>query len=234
MNVLVIGGAGRVASVVTPYLKDKHALRVFDLRPPADSTLDYVEGNVADLEALKRAAQSMDAVLYMAMGTLDWDTATGMHTAFDVNVKGLYLTLNAAHSVGVTHAVYCSSMSVYDGNLIGRHFYAEDQPPDARNIYGFTKYLGEEVCRNACNLHGMSANALRLCLPMADEAWLKNDRSGIQVIATAASDVASAMDAALGYRNGFQAFMISGNHEQTIMNMSKAKRVLGWEPRMRQ
>jgi nucleoside-diphosphate-sugar epimerase len=234
MNVLVIGGAGRVASIIVPYLKAQHTLRVFDLRPPADETLDFVEGNVADIAALKSAAQGLDAVLYMAMGTLEWDTPVGMHTAFDVNVKGLYLTLHAAQSVGVAHAVYCSSMSVYDGNLTGRYFYTEDQMPDARNLYGFTKYLGEEVCRNACNLHGMSVNALRLCLPISDEAWLKNDRSGIQIIATAASDVARAIDAALNYRNSFQAFMISGNYEQTVMSMSKARRVLGWEPLLRQ
>ncbi len=156
----------------------------------------------------------MDAVLYMAMGTLDWDTPIGMHTAFDVNVKGVYLTLQAAHSAGVRHAVYCSSMSVYDGNLAAHYFYAEDQVPDARNIYGFTKYLGEQVCRNACNLRGISANALRLCFPTTDEDWMKADRTGMRVLATAASDVARAMDAALNYRNGFQAFMVSGEYNK--------------------
>lgn len=234
MNILVIGGAGRVASIVLPYLKTLHHLRIYDLRAPADTSLEHIIGNVGDTEALASAAQGMDAVLYMAMGTLDWDTPIGMHTAFDVNVKGVYLTLQAAHSAGVRHAVYCSSMSVYDGNLAAHYFYAEDQVPDARNIYGFTKYLGEQVCRNACNLRGISANALRLCFPTTDEDWMKADRTGMRVLATAASDVARAMDAALNYRNGFQAFMVSGEYEQTITNLAKARRVLGWEPLARQ
>jgi hypothetical protein len=38
------------------------------------------------------------------------------------------------------------------------------------------------------------------------------------------------MLAALELQAGFQAFMISGDYEQKIMNMSKAKRFLNWEP----
>ena len=49
-------------------------------------------------------------------------------------------------------------------------------------------------------------------------------------LATTAGDVARAMLAALEYRGGFQTFMISGDYEQKVLNMSKAKRVLGWEP----
>ena len=43
--------------------------------------------------------------------------------------------------------------------------------------------------------------------------------------------MARALLAALAYRGcGFQAFMISGDYEQKLMNMSKARRLLGWEP----
>jgi len=49
-------------------------------------------------------------------------------------------------------------------------------------------------------------------------------------IATSASDVARALLAALAYRAGFQSFMISGDYEQKLMNMSKARRLLGWAP----
>ena len=42
--------------------------------------------------------------------------------------------------------------------------------------------------------------------------------------------MARALLAALEYRNGFQAFQISGDYENKIMNMGKAKRLLGWEP----
>lgn len=229
MNVLVIGGAGKVASIVIPYLKQQHTLRIFDLKPPADASLDHVVGNLSDFDSLSQAAQGVDALLYMAMGSLDWKTVNGMQSAFDVNIKGVYLALKAAHEAGAQHAVYCSTMSVYE-QLDKRYMFDEDMPPDARDLYGFTKRMGEEVCHNMFQRTGMSVNALRLCLPTADDEWLEKTQAGTPTIATAGSDLARAFDAALNYRNGFQAIMLSGDYENKLMNLSKAKRVLNWEP----
>jgi nucleoside-diphosphate-sugar epimerase len=231
MRVLIIGGSGKVASLVLPTLIQHHSVRVFDLRPPADATIEHITGDIADPEAMSRAVEGMDALLYMAMGTVQWRSDAGLNSAFDVNVKGVYLALRAAHQAGITHAVYTSSMSVYDGNLMARYFPDEELPPDARGLYGFTKRLGEEVCRNAAREWGMTVNVLRLCMPVSEERWLEETRAGQTTIATTGGDLARALLAALAYRGGgFQAFMISGDYEQKLMNMSKAKRLLDWEP----
>lgn len=231
MRVLVIGGSGYVASLVLPFLAEQHTLRNFDRRPPAEPLGEYVFGNVTDPEALEHAAEGMDALLYMAMGAGSWDTDEAITNSFDANVKGVYLALRAARNAGITHAVYTSSMSVYDGNLLARHVPDEEIPPDSSHFYGFTKRLGEEACRVAARQWGMTVNALRLCLPVSEEKWLNETKKGVPTIATTAPDVARALLAALDYRGGgFQAFMISGDYEQTSMNMSKAKRLLNWEP----
>lgn len=229
--VLVVGGSGYVGSLTLPYLKDEFSLRVFDLRPPADPSLEFVEGTVQDRAALLGAAQGCGALLYMAMGWSD-NSEAAVTSAFDVNVKGVYLALWAAHDAGIAQAVYTSSMSVY-ANLYHRHFPDEDLPPDETVWYGFTKRLGEEACRNAARAWGMQVNALRLCHPVADTEWAARCRPGYPPIHTAASDVAAAFRAALRLSAGFQAFMVSGDYEQKVMNQSKAKRMLGWEPKMR-
>jgi nucleoside-diphosphate-sugar epimerase len=230
MKVLVIGGSGLVGGLVLPYLAQRHTLRIFDLRPPAEPSWDYVAGNVGDMDALARAAEGQDALLYMAMGDKDFETIASITTNFDVNVKGVYLALYAAHQAGITHAVYTSSMSVYGGDLMTRYFPDEEITPDSSHLYGLTKWMGEEVCRNATRAWGMSANALRLCFPTPDAEWRANTRIGEPTIATAAGDVARALLAALDYRAGFQTFMISGDYQQKLMDMSKARRLLGWEP----
>jgi nucleoside-diphosphate-sugar epimerase len=232
MNVLVIGGSGYLGGLVLPALARRHALRVFDLRTPADPSWEYVEGSIGDLGALARAAEGVDALLYMAMGEKIYDTPSGIITNLDASVKGVYLALYAAKEAGVTHAVYTSSMSVY-ADLRRRYFADEEITPDASDLYGFTKRLGEEVCRNATRAWGMSVNALRLCFPTPDDEWRATTRQGTPTLATSASDVASALLAALEYRGGFQAFMISGDYEQRIMDMSKARRLLGWAPQAR-
>jgi nucleoside-diphosphate-sugar epimerase len=229
MKVLLIGGSGIVGSLVTPTLLTKHSLRIFDLRPPRDSGPEYHPGNITDFSAVEEAVKGMDALIYMAMGSLDWDEWPGTESGFDANVKGIHFALKAAACVGIKQAVYTSSMSVY-ADLHHRYFADEDIIPDEKELYGFTKWLGEEVCKNACRRWAMNINALRLCLPTAKETWLEQTRAGVPTIATTEEDVGRAMLGALEYRAGFQTFMISGDYEQKMMNMSKAKRLLGWEP----
>ena len=233
MRILVVGGSGTVGSLVVPFLAEQHTLRIFDLRVPRDSAYDHVVGNVTQYDDLAAAMTSMDALIYMAMGTLKWQETEGIVSAYDVNVKGLHLALRAAHNAGIEQAVYASTMSIYGGNLMQRHFTDEALTPDALELYGFTKRLGEEVCENAFRLWGMHVNALRLCHPTAEDKWYEQTLLGTPTIATTAGDVARAMLAALEYRGGFNAFMISGDYEQKIMNMSKAKRLLDWAPQAR-
>jgi nucleoside-diphosphate-sugar epimerase len=230
MHILIVGGSGYLGGLVLPALAQQHALRIFDLRPPADPACDYVAGSIGDLDALARAASGVDALLYMAMGEKTFDTASGMSSNLDANVKGVYLALYAAQQAGAMHAVYTSSMSIYGGDLLTRYFPDEEITPDSSGMYGFTKWLGEEVGRNATRAWGMSFNALRLCFPVPDAQWQAETRLGSPTLATSAGDVARALLAALNYRAGFQAFMISGDYEQKLMNMSKARRLLGWEP----
>lgn len=230
MKVLVVGGSGTVGSLILPIMAQKHELRIFDMRPPQVGNFDYYEGDVTIYDDFVEALAGIDALVYMAMGSLNWTETDGITSAFDVNVKGVHLALRAAHQRGIKQAVYTSSMSVYRETLILRHFSDEDLTPDEIDLYGFTKRLGEEVCQNACRLWGMNVNALRLCHPTAEEKWLAETMLGKATIATTANDVAQSILAGLEFSGGFQAFTISGDYDYKIMNMSKAKRLLGWEP----
>jgi nucleoside-diphosphate-sugar epimerase len=239
MRVLVIGGAGRVASLILPTLARQHQIRIFDRKPPGEIEAEYVQGEATDFKAVVQAAAGCDALLYMAMGryisigTPYAEHVEALTTSVDANIKGVYIALYAARHAGIEHAVYTSSMSIYDErSLTTRYFHDEEVPPDACDSYGFTKRLGEMVCQNACRDLGMSVNALRLCWPVSDSRWqeIVRDANGL-TLATAESDLSRAVHAALTRRfGGYQVFMLSGDYEQKIMNMSKAKRMLDWEP----
>lgn len=237
MRVLVVGGSGYVASLVLPGLGQQHTLRVLDLKAPSFPA-EYLAGSATDYPSLRAAAEGMDAVVHCAMGSEEWSTPPGAADAFDVNVKSVHLTLQAAHDAGVRHAVHISSMSVYR-DLIRRHL-DETVPADATDLYGLTKRLGEQACQAAAAEWGLSVNVLRLAWPTPDEIWpawgprrppqRHYTDDGTLIQPTRASDLARALLAALEYRDGCQVFTISGDQSARLWSTAKAARLLGWSP----
>jgi nucleoside-diphosphate-sugar epimerase len=133
--------------------------------------------------------------------------------------------------------VYISTLSVFRDPTA--RMLDEAVPPDALDPYGLTKRLGEEVCRAASADWGLPVTVLRLAWPTPDDAWpawARHDTGtrisapdGTPIDATAASDVASAVCAALERPNGYQVFTIAG--DDRLWSTDKARRLLGWRPR---
>lgn len=236
MRLLVIGGCGHVGSFVVPVLARTHEIRVLDLRQPRTpvSGVDYHVGDLHDVDLVASLASEVDSMVFMAMGPVhDWESPETARQHFDVAVSGLYLALSGAVRAGVRHVVYTSSMSVYrypDAEIFT--FPDESVPPDAADFYGLAKRLGEEVCRTATVQHGIDALCLRLCFPVPDDEWPKNDRPRERAISTSGRDTAAAIEAALQRRgHGFDVYAISGDATGRMMSLAKARRELGWAPR---
>jgi len=239
MRILVIGGSGQVGTDLIPYLVTHHDVRVLDTRPPTATGVSYVAGSATDYAAARAAAEGVDGVVYLAMGPKSaWQGTVAEAAAhFDAGPTGLYVSLRAAHDAGVGRAVYASSMSVYTGEygLGPIDPAAEDYPePDATNFYGLAKRLGEQVCEAISIEYGMTVVALRLASPRADDVWQRYTEEPYTVMATAASDVAAAVEAALRCPSkGFLAVPVTGDHEGRYMNLAITKKTLGWAPAAR-
>lgn len=234
MNVLVIGGAGRVGTMIVNRLARDHRVRVADLRPWTGGPAESVLADVTDVASLRTAVEDQSAVVYLAMGRRDtWGTTDGWaQSHFDVNVKGLYLTLRTAAEAGIRQAVYASSLSIFEDYLDHGHE-LERREPDAVDGYGLTKRLGEQVCVAAVREHKMSVTSLRLCAPMPDEDYVAYQGRRPE-IRTAGSDVAEAFAAALAHpATGFDTYIVCGDHNQRSITWSRTHERLGWKPRMR-
>jgi len=234
MRVLVVGGSGYVGGLVLPLLAERFALRVFDRNPPADPAWEYVQGDITEPGAMIPAAEGMDALLYMAMGTNRG--LPGIHDpapAYDINVKGVHLALDAAARAGVKRVVYTSSLSVYDGHLdiTSGATDREEIPPEPGTVYGFTKYLGEEVCRFFHRAHHLPVIVLRLCYPVSRERWHAHYDPGRVNPQTSAPDLARALIAALELEHtNYEVIHITGDFTGRAYHHEKARRLLGWEP----
>ena len=92
MRLLLVGGAGHVGQLITPYLKPHHTLKVLDLLPPADPEIGHVQGSVLDPEAIRSALADVDAFVWLAMRSAqggmvtDQDVETIVNN-YDLNTK---------------------------------------------------------------------------------------------------------------------------------------------------
>lgn len=243
MKVLLVGGAGLVGTFVTPYLRQQHALRVLDLRPPRDVDVEYVEGSITDPEALKRALDGMDVFVNLVMkspqgGSVTDQTLTQIRENYEVNTLGLHLLLWTAQRLGIRRGVHTSTMSVHYRQR--PFFHAEEVVPlDTPSVYGLTKGLGERICEYFAHWFDMNLIALRITGPRT-RAQFRQERASIvpgqgHLYWTDEEDLAraylAALDAVQVGHGRFDAVFIAGDETEEEHNLSKARRLLAWSPR---
>ena len=256
VKLLLIGGSGRVGSFCTPYLKEKHHLRVLDPRPPRHEGVDHVEGTALDPEAVKRAVDGVNAFIWMAMlspqgGSVTKQDIPTILNNYDVNCKSLHLFLYLAQEAGLKRGVYTSTMSSHYRERApfpsGKLYDQEELTAfDTPSVYGLSKGFGELICQYFARHFDMNLIALRITGPRERENYLKErlethvDRvygrpHGSRIYATDEEDLADAyaraVDAVQVGHGRFDAVFIAGDETEEDHNLTKAKRLLGWEPR---
>ena len=240
MNILLVGGSGLVGTFITPYLRQRHTVRVLDVVPPVHD-VDYVEGSITDPAALRRALEGMDAFVTVVMkggqgGFTRDHTAQLAIDNYAVNCLGLHLLLLTAQEMGITRGIHTGTMSAHNRH---RTWYPDEDsvPLDGPNVYGLTKRLSEDICRYFAREFDMNLAVFRITGPCTRERYVERRREApvAGVIPTDEQDLANAYLAGLDFlqpgHGRFDAFFMAGdeNHEQ--VNISKAKALLGWEPR---
>jgi nucleoside-diphosphate-sugar epimerase len=245
MKVLLVGGAGGVGTFITPYLKPHHSLRVLDLRPPSHSDIDYVQGSITNVDDLKRALDGMDVFINMVMqspqgGSSNDQTLSQIAENYAVNTLGLHLLLWTAQGMGITRGVYTSTMSVHYRERTW--FPSEESVPlDTPSVYGLTKGFGERICEYFARWFDMNLIALRITGPRTREQFLAERRrvsetpEAHRLYWSDEEDLARAYLAALQAvqvgHGRFEAIFIAGDEAEEEHNLSKAKRLLDWQPR---
>ncbi|HTT90817.1 MAG TPA: NAD(P)-dependent oxidoreductase [Acidimicrobiales bacterium] len=252
MKVLLVGGSGMVGTVITPYLKEHHSLRVLDVQPPSAEGVEYVEGSITDPGTLKVALDGCDSFINLVMKGPQGGASTEQSfpliiSNYEVNTLGLHLLLYTAQGLGIRRGVHTSTMSVH---YRGRTWYGqeEDVAFDTASVYGLTKSLGEVICAYFARWFDMNIIGLRITGPRPRERFLDERRqrpAGFEqskgpdgagpVFATDEEDLAaayiSALEAVQVGHGRYDAVFIAGDEDESNHNLSKARRLLGWEPR---
>jgi UDP-glucose 4-epimerase len=175
---LIVGGASLVGSATAELLLKEGAGEVVILDSFFQGSMDAVrhltddrrlrtvQGDVMRLPQLLAAAKDIDGVMHLAAVmslTMDRDPWTGL----DVNIRGTQNVIEACCATGVRKLVFASSTAAYGygpgivGDLVeSTPFHSAGAPP-AAILYGASKIVGEQLCRDAFAKRGLDYVVLR-------------------------------------------------------------------------
>lgn len=169
-HALVIGGAGFIGSSVVKRLlanDETNKVVVYDNlasgsldRLPQDDRIDFVEGDVKDVERLTKAAAGSEICFLFAANP---DIAAAVNDPSIDFREGTLLTQNALEAIrvnGIGRLVYASGSGVYGD--IGEHNASEDHGPLLPiSTYGASKLGCEALISAYCHMFGLNASAFR-------------------------------------------------------------------------
>jgi nucleoside-diphosphate-sugar epimerase len=164
---LVTGGAGFIGShLVEELLRRGDAVRVVDslitgkrsnlVHLPA---VEFVEGDLADLEVARRAVTGMDYVLHQAAIPSVPRSVQDPITSNRANVDAALNVLVAARDAGVRRLVYAGSSSAY-GNAPEQPK-TETMPTAPLSPYALQKLVAEQYCQLFTSLYGLETVTIR-------------------------------------------------------------------------
>ncbi|MCX7682897.1 MAG: SDR family oxidoreductase, partial [Anaerolineae bacterium] len=165
---LVTGGAGFIGSnIVAELLRRGERVRVLDnfstgrrenIAPFLDQ-LELIEGDLRDLDMVRRAVEGVDIVLHQgALPSVQRSIDDPLMT-HAINATGTLHVLIAARDAGVKRVVYASSSSVYgDSPTLPKR---EDMLPVPKSPYAITKLTGEYYCSVFHRIYGLETVSLR-------------------------------------------------------------------------
>ena len=164
---LVTGGAGFIGSHLTEELVRRgHSVRVVDSlitgkRRNLDhvSGVDFLEGDLADMNVARRAVEGMQYVLHQAAIPSVPRSVKDPVTSNRANIDASLNILVAARDAGVKRLVYAGSSSAYGNTptLPKR----EDMRPNPLSPYALQKLVAEQYCQMFTQLYGFETVTIR-------------------------------------------------------------------------
>lgn len=163
-TILITGAAGGVGSLLRPRIaKSGRTLRLLDIvpTPSPGQGEEVVVGSVTDLDAMTEVCQGVDTIIHLGGQSREHT----IDNVLELNVKGSYVTLEAARLAGVRTVVLASSNhaagfserdGIPDGGL------PADTPPRPDTLYGLSKVGIEAAGRLFADRYGLNVICTRI------------------------------------------------------------------------
>jgi nucleoside-diphosphate-sugar epimerase len=161
---LVTGGAGFIGShLAERLLASGYRVRVFDnlsfgRRQWVPSAAEFIEGDIRDIEACRKACSNVDYVFHTAAMSRAGPSLDAIDDCTQQNIVGTQNILIASRDSGVRRLIYSGSSTFYGSQPVPHR---EDMRGEFLNFYSISKYAGEEYCRVFDRAFGLRVVVLR-------------------------------------------------------------------------
>ncbi len=150
MKILVTGGAGFIGSHIVEYFQGKAEVRVLDnLRTGyrenlAGLDVEFMEGDILDRQAVRKAVEGVDYVFHLAAIISVPESMESPIECVKLNAEGTLIVLEEAAAAGVKKLCFSTSAAIYGDNpeMPKR----ENMLPEPKSPYAITKLDGEYYC----------------------------------------------------------------------------------------
>jgi UDP-glucose 4-epimerase len=161
-RVLVTGGSGFIGRhVVAELTGDGAEVRVIDLQPHADPSVDVVIGDIADPAVLETAFDGgLDSIVHLAAVTSVLRSLEHPELTFRTNVAGTAALLEAGRKAGVTSLAFASTNAVTGPMEAPKISEAATLRP--LTPYGSTKAAAEMLMSAYTASYGLRCACIRL------------------------------------------------------------------------
>ncbi len=162
MRVLVTGGSGFIGrQFVKALTADGAHVRVVDLEPHPDPTVEIVRGDIAQEDVIDAALDGgIDAIVHLAAVTSVLKSIEHPELTYRTNVAGTHRVLEGARKAGVGALVFASTNAVtgpMEAPAINERATLRPMTP-----YGATKAAGEMLMSAYTASYGVRCTCLRL------------------------------------------------------------------------
>ncbi len=168
MKILVTGGAGFIGSHLTDRLvNDGHQVTVLDsllrgnkLSKATFEKIQFIKGDIRDLELVIKASKNCDVIYHMA-AVLGVDiVADNPVETMDVEIIGMRNVVIAAEENNVKKVLYASTSGIY-GHSIFEKSLSEEVLVDPKTSYAMAKRYNEIYLASHYQEKGLNAISLR-------------------------------------------------------------------------
>lgn len=150
MRILVTGGAGFIGSHIVEHYMNKARVRVLDnlrtgyRRNLSGFDVEFIEGSVTDIQAVKKAVQGVDYIFHLAAMISVPESMEKPSECVEINTLGTLNVLRQAADAGVRKLCFSSSAANYGDNPTVPKI--ETMLPEPKSPYAVTKLDGEYYC----------------------------------------------------------------------------------------